>query len=189
MQRHLDLITFPLSRLVVWSYSVWWCTEEEPNVFVRFMKCCDIRTSVSRLSVRLSREVGLYKGAHRSKLLSCKEMVCWKNTRCEDDKEQHNMFAAMTLVFVLKPNVRGEKTTPKLKTVLQNKTVGGDRKIFVGKVAVFFPCAELENKIQLPSSVLSVGAHVNRGRSASRSQVSRVKHSCESDSAADIFTH
>lgn len=36
----------------------------------------------------------------------------------------------------------------KLKTVLENKTVGGDREIFAGKVAVF---SHVLNKTQLPS--------------------------------------
>lgn len=73
----------------------------------------------------------------------------------------------------------------KLKTLLlKNKTVRGDSRIFVGKVAVFFPCVELENKIELKSSLLSVGAHVNRCRNASRGQVSWAKHSCDTDAVA-----
>lgn len=54
------------------------------------------------------------------------------NTTCSE---------AMTPMFVLVGRVgRRERSENKfkLKTVfLQNKTVGGDRKIFVGKVAVF----------------------------------------------------
>lgn len=69
----------------------------------------------------------------------------------------------------------GSENKCKLKTVLENKTVRGDRQIFVGKVAVF---SHVLSKTQLPSSLPSEGAHVNRRRLAG------FKRCCDSERVA-----
>lgn len=82
----------------------------------------------------------MYKRSRKGRA-SIRAALVSKTQGENDDKEQHNMFgsgdADVCSRWQIGKRERSENKF-KLKTVLlQNKSVRGDRKIFVGKVAVF----------------------------------------------------